>query len=67
MFKEDEPGFKRINTERIEEALATKSQAVVSNCPFCATMLTDGIKEKEKQDDVVVYDLSELVLSRMKK
>jgi len=65
MFKEDEPGFKRINTERIEEALGTGTKAVISNCPFCLTMLSDGVKEKDKQGDFMVYDLSELVLKQM--
>lgn len=65
MFKEDEPGDKRINTERIEEALRTNSKAVVSNCPFCLTMLSDGVKEKDKQSEFMVYDLSELVLQKM--
>ncbi len=65
MFKEDEPGDKRINVERAEEALQTGAKTIVANCPFCMTMLTDGIKAKDRQDDVMVYDLSELVLSRM--
>lgn len=65
MFKEDEPGFKRINTERIEEALKTGTKAVISNCPFCLTMLSDGIKEKDKQSEFMVYDLSELVLQHL--
>jgi Fe-S oxidoreductase len=65
MFKEDEPGFKRINTERVEEAIATGSKTVISNCPFCLTMLSDGIKEANKQEDTMVFDLSELVLQQM--
>ena len=65
MFKEDEPGDKRINVERVEEALGTGARTIVSNCPFCLTMLSDGVKAKDKQDEVMVYDLSEMVLSRM--
>ncbi|MEO5905487.1 MAG: (Fe-S)-binding protein, partial [Saprospiraceae bacterium] len=65
MFKEDEPGFKRINTERVEEAISTGSKTVVSNCPFCLTMLSDGVREANKQDEMVVYDLSEMVLKHM--
>ncbi len=65
MFKEDEPGKKRINTERIEEALSTGTKSIVANCPFCITMLSDGIKEADKQTDIMVYDLSELVLKQM--
>ena len=62
MWKEDEPGDKRINLERAEEALATGAEIVAANCPFCITMLQDGIKAKDKQDEVMVYDLSELIL-----
>ena len=62
MFKEDEPGDKRINTERVEEALGTGAQIVAANCPFCITMMTDGIKAEEKQNDVMVYDISELIV-----
>jgi heterodisulfide reductase subunit D len=65
MFKEDEPGFKRINEERIEEALGTDAKTIVANCPFCITMLTDGVKAKDKQDEVMVYDLSEMVLKQL--
>lgn len=62
MFKEDEPGDKRINIERAEEALETKASIVAANCPFCITMITDGMKAKDKQDDVMVMDLSEMIL-----
>ncbi len=65
MFKEDEPGEKRINIERAEEAAATDADVVVSNCPFCMTMLSDGLKETDRQDQMMVYDLSELVLNRI--
>lgn len=61
MFKEDEKGDKRINIERIEEALEAKPQVVAANCPFCMTMLQDGLKAKERQEEVAVYDLAELV------
>jgi heterodisulfide reductase subunit D len=65
MFKEDEPGKKRINLERAEEILETDATIVAANCPFCITMLQDGMKAKDKQDDVMVYDLSELILQGM--
>jgi len=61
MFKEDEPGNKRINIERIEDVLETKAEVVVVNCPFCSAMMTDGVKAKEKQDDVKVLDISEVI------
>ena len=63
MFKEDEPGDKRINIERTEEALETGAEIVAVNCPFCLTMLSDGMKAKEKQDKVMVYDLAELIVN----
>jgi len=62
MFKEDEPGDKRINMERVEEALGKQPDVIAANCPFCITMLMDGIKAKEKQDDVMVLDISELIV-----
>jgi heterodisulfide reductase subunit D len=61
MFKEAEPGNKEINVERTEEALETNSKIVAVGCPFCMTMMTDGVKNKNKEDDVLVYDLSELI------
>ncbi len=61
MFKEDEPGKKRINIARIEEALDTDAQIVASACPFCSTMLTDGVKSKEMQMQVKVFDIAELL------
>ena len=62
MFKEDEPGDKRINIERIEEALETGAKTIAVNCPFCLTMMADGVKAKEKQEEVTVYDISELIV-----
>jgi Fe-S oxidoreductase len=62
MFKEDEPGDKRINIERSEEALATGANTIAVNCPFCLTMMSDGVKAAEKQDEVMVYDLAELIV-----
>ena len=62
MFKEDEKGDKRINTARTEQILDTNANVVAANCPFCITMLQDGIKEKEKQDSIMVLDLSELIV-----
>jgi len=63
MFKEDEPGDKRINIERIEDALDTGAEIVAVNCPFCLTMMTDGVTNKEKSDQVLVYDLAELIVN----
>jgi heterodisulfide reductase subunit D len=61
MFKEPEKGNKDINIERTEEALATGSQIIASACPFCMTMLSDGVKNKEKENEVKVYDIAELI------
>ncbi|MDH5474427.1 MAG: (Fe-S)-binding protein [Cyclobacteriaceae bacterium] len=61
MFKDAEPGNKEINIERTEEALATGATIIASACPFCMTMMTDGVKSKEKEDKVKVLDLAELI------
>lgn len=62
MFKEDEPGDKRVNVERAEEILETGSSIVAANCPFCITMISDGMKAKDKHDDVMVLDISEMIV-----
>lgn len=62
MWKEDEPGDKRINMDRTEEALATGAEVIAVNCPFCMTMMSDGVKANEKQDQVMVLDLAELIV-----
>lgn len=64
-FKEDEPGDKRINVERIEEAMDTDAGIIATNCPFCITMLTDGVKAKDKQDEIIVLDIAELMIKDM--
>ena len=61
MFKEPEKGNKDINIERTEQALETKPQIIAAGCPFCNTMMTDGIKGKEKEDKVAVMDIAELI------
>ena len=61
MFKESEKGNKDINIERTEEALETGVGIIASACPFCLTMLSDGIKNKEREDDVKVLDIAELI------
>ena len=66
MFKEDEPGNKRINIERAEEIISTGAKTVAANCPFCITMLADGMKAKDKQEDIMVHDLSELIVEANK-
>ncbi|MBK8054502.1 MAG: (Fe-S)-binding protein [Saprospiraceae bacterium] len=66
MFKEDEPGNKKINVERAEEAISMNPEIVVGNCPFCITMLADGMKAKDKEDLIMVMDISELILQDVK-
>ena len=61
MFKDAEPGNKEINVERTEDALETKPEIIAAGCPFCNTMMTDGIKNKEKEGDVKVMDIAELI------
>ncbi len=61
MFKEPEKGTKDINIVRTEEALSTKATTIAVACPFCMTMMTDGIKNKEKETSVTVKDLAELI------
>jgi heterodisulfide reductase subunit D len=61
MFKEPEKGNQDINVARAEEALETQAKTIAVACPFCMTMLTDGIKNKEKEAEVKVKDLAELI------
>jgi len=61
MFKEPEKGNKDINIERTEEALQTGAKVIAAACPFCMTMLSDGVKNKEQEHSVKVYDLAELI------
>ena len=65
MFKEEEKGDKRINWDRAQEAIDTGSTVVAAACPFCNTMLTDGVKGAEKEGDVRVLDVAELVAASM--
>jgi heterodisulfide reductase subunit D len=61
MFKEPEPGRKDVNIERTEEALNTGANTIAVGCPFCLTMMTDGVKNKEKEQEVKVMDIAELI------
>jgi len=61
MFKDAEKGDKEINIERTEQALETKPQIIAAGCPFCNTMMTDGVKGKDKEADVEVMDIAELI------
>jgi Fe-S oxidoreductase len=61
MFKEPEKGDKDVNIERTEQALETKPDIIAAGCPFCNTMMTDGVKNKEKETSVAVMDIAELI------
>lgn len=61
MFKEAEAGNKEVNIERSEEALEAKPDIIAAGCPFCMTMMRDGVKHFEKEDDVKVLDIAELI------
>jgi Fe-S oxidoreductase len=65
MFKEDEPANKRINIERTDEALSLQPNVIAAACPFCNTMLTDGVKNREKEEEVKVLDVAELIAASM--
>jgi Fe-S oxidoreductase len=64
MWMEETEG-KRVNMERTDEALATKPDVIGTGCPFCMTMLTDGVKAREAAERVQVKDVAELVLEAM--
>ncbi|CAN5406012.1 heterodisulfide reductase-related iron-sulfur binding cluster [soil metagenome] len=64
MFMEETEG-KRVNIERTEQALSTGAQNIAVACPFCMTMMNDGVKEKEMQDDIKVKDISEMILESL--
>ncbi len=61
MFKEEEAGTTRVNFERSKEAVETGANIIAANCPFCTTMLMDGVKNAEKEDSVQVLDIAEMI------
>jgi Fe-S oxidoreductase len=61
MFKEAEKGQKEINIERTEDALETNAQVIATGCPFCNTMMTDGVKNFNKEAEIQVLDIAELI------
>ncbi len=65
MFKEPESGKKDVNVERIEDALATGANTIAVACPFCMVMMSDGVKNKEKEETVKVFDLAELIARQL--
>ena len=65
MFKEEEKGDTRVNFERTREAIDTGAAVIAAACPFCNTMLTDGVKNNEKEESVQVLDIAELIAASM--
>jgi Fe-S oxidoreductase len=63
MFKDAEPGDKEVNVERSEEALGTGAKVIATACPFCMVMMSDGVKAFNKEDEVEVFDIAELIAS----
>ncbi len=61
MFKEEEKGETRVNWERTNEAIETGASIIAAACPFCNTMMTDGVKVAEKEEQVQVMDVAELI------
>lgn len=61
MFKEPEKGNKDVNVERTEEAIETQPEFIATGCPFCNTMMTDGVKNKDRENDIKVMDIAELI------
>jgi len=65
MFKEEEKGTTRVNLERSKEAIDTGASIVASACPFCNTMMTDGVKLAEKEEEIKVLDIAELIAASL--
>jgi len=61
MFKEAEKGNKEVNVERSEEALSLLPKVIATGCPFCNTMMTDGVKHFNKENEVLVLDVAEMI------
>lgn len=61
MFKDAEPGNREVNIERTEEALGKNPDIIATACPFCMTMMGDGVKHFEKEEKVEVLDIAEIV------
>ena len=65
MFKEEEKGDIRINIERTKDALETNATIIASACPFCNTMMTDGVKNSNKEEEIKVLDIAEMIQQQM--
>ncbi len=65
MFKEAEKGTKEIFIERTEDALKTEAKVIATACPFCMTMLTDGLKYKNREEEIKNFDIAELIVQSL--
>ena len=65
MFKEEEKGDTRVNFERIKDALETGATVIAAACPFCNTMMTDGVKNSNKEEEIQVMDIAELIAASL--
>jgi heterodisulfide reductase subunit D len=65
MFKEAEKGTKEVFIERTEDALKTDAKIIATACPFCMTMMTDGLKYKNKEEEIKNFDLAELIVQSL--
>lgn len=61
MFKDAEKGDKEINVERTQEAMGTKAEIIATGCPFCNTMMTDGVKDQKQEGTIEVFDIVEMI------
>lgn len=65
MFKEAEKGEKEVFMERTEDALETGAHIIATACPYCMVMMTDGLKYKNKEEEISNYDIAELVANSL--
>ena len=65
IFKEEEKGDTRVNLERTKEALQTGASVIAAACPFCNTMMTDGVKNSNKEEEIQVLDIAELIAASL--
>ncbi|MCZ7677363.1 MAG: (Fe-S)-binding protein [Sandaracinaceae bacterium] len=61
MWKEEEPGKTRVNTKRTLQLLDSGADTVASACPFCKTMITDGVKAEEKEEEIATLDIAQML------
>ena len=66
VFKDAEKGNKEVNTERVEEAVASGADVVAMSCPFCMVMFQDAVKKLDKEDEVEMKDIAEIAAESLK-